>query len=364
MNKSRIMFLAAANNVHTMKWVNALSEKYEIHLVTCKNHSKILNDINENVHIHKLKFAAPLGYYTNAMELKRLYKAIKPQLVNVHFASGYGTLARVAKINPVLLSVWGSDIYIFPNKNKMNKKILYKNLSYANTIASTSENMKTEILKLYPDIDKKIYITPFGVDTNKFKKNENVKKNDNFRIGIVKGLEKNYAVEDLIVAFKKLLEKTNREKFSQKLELYIYGDGSLRTQLEELTSELNIKDKVFFEGRISNDDVPEALSKMDLFCVTSVSESFGVSVLEAMSVGIPVVATDAPGFKEIIENNKTGILVPRRDTDMICNAMYNLMKNEEMRKTLSMNAMKMVKEKFELKNNVNDMISLYEKVKK
>ena len=160
------------------------------------------------------------------------------------------------------------------------------------------------------------------------------------------------------------MEKTNREKFSQKLELYIYGDGSLRTQLEELTSELNIKDKVFFEGRISNDDVPEALSKMDLFCVTSVSESFGVSVLEAMSVGIPVVATDAPGFKEIIENNKTGILVPRRDTDMICNAMYNLMKNEEMRKTLSMNAMKMVKEKFELKNNVNDMISLYEKVKK
>ena len=160
------------------------------------------------------------------------------------------------------------------------------------------------------------------------------------------------------------MEKTNREKFPQKLELYIYGDGSLRTQLEELTSELNIKDKVFFEGRISNDDVPEALSKMDLFCVTSVSESFGVSVLEAMSVGIPVVATDAPGFKEIIENNKTGILVPRRDTDMICNAMYNLMKNEEMRKTLSMNAMKMVKDKFELKNNVNDMISLYEKVKK
>ena len=87
MEKKRVLFLAAANSTHTVKWVNSLCENYEVHLVYCSNHQPENDRINSNVVLHKLKFKASLGYYTNAFELKKVFNEIKPDIVNVHYAS-------------------------------------------------------------------------------------------------------------------------------------------------------------------------------------------------------------------------------------------------------------------------------------
>ena len=80
-----------------------------------------MDQINKNIHQHQLKYKGGVGYYLNAKELRKLKKEISPDIINVHYASGYGTLARKSKLCPILLSVWGSDVYDFPNKSFVNK---------------------------------------------------------------------------------------------------------------------------------------------------------------------------------------------------------------------------------------------------
>ena len=365
--KKKVLFISAANNIHTVKWVNALCNNYEVHLITCKNHNVTVNKIDKKVKVHVLKYSAPIGYYTNAIELNRIFKKIKPDIVNVHYASGYGTLARIAKVKPILMSVWGSDLYDFPRKNKINETILKKNLSASFAIASTSQNMKEEVQRLLPNVHSKIYLTPFGVDMSKFKKYKKIEKNNNeFKIGLVKGLEEKYGVSDLIVAFSKLQKKIIAGEYKlnshKKITLYIYGEGTLKEELQKLIEKLKLQNYVFLQGKIKHDLVPNILNEFDLFCATSILESFGVSVIEAMACEVPVIVTDADGFKEIVENNKTGIIVPRRDTNKISEAMFELINNDNKRKELTKNALVEVKKKYEFKDSVKNMCIVYNEV--
>ena len=76
MSKKKVLFLSAANSIHTVRWVNALSESYEIHLVYCKNHVPSIDSINDKVVLHQLKYKSPFGYYSNARELNSIYNSI------------------------------------------------------------------------------------------------------------------------------------------------------------------------------------------------------------------------------------------------------------------------------------------------
>ena len=134
----KVFFIGPANSVHTVKWVNALSEYFEMHLIYCSNHLPDKDKIDARVILHQLKYKAPIGYYWNAKELQELYQKLNHQIINCHYASGYGTLSRKAELSPVLLSVWGSDVYEFPKESWLKKRIFSKNIKFDDCIASTS----------------------------------------------------------------------------------------------------------------------------------------------------------------------------------------------------------------------------------
>src|SRR5690554_5398724 len=101
----KIVLLAAANCIHTTRWANGLvSRGIEVHLVSA--HGSPL-DLDSRVHLHILQSKAPFGYFTAVFEVRKLIKQIQPGLVNTHYATGYGLLARLVGFKPTLLSVWG-----------------------------------------------------------------------------------------------------------------------------------------------------------------------------------------------------------------------------------------------------------------
>lgn len=358
----KIIFLGEATSIHTIRWVNSLSKKgIEVILVSLKGEIETIGKINDNVKVIYLPFGTKLGYYLNVFALKKIISKENPDLINAHYASGYGTLGRLSGFNKKLLNVWGSDVYDFPNESKIKKRIIEKNLKSYTAIASTSYCMAEEIKKYLEDKSKEIFITPFGVDTKKFKNFNTEKRENEIIIGIVKTLTEKYGVEYLIRAIKELENILDIENY-KKVKLLIYGKGELKNKLEDLTKELQIEDKVFFKGYISNENVPKVLNEMDIFVVPSINESFGVAAVEAMACELPVIVSNADGLKEVVENNKTGFVIETKNSKAIAEKIKLLINEKELRKKIGKEGRERVKELYDWEKNVEKMLDIYRKI--
>lgn len=359
----KVLFLSAIENIHTIRWVNALvNEGLEVILVGMKNNENEKNkiQIDSKVKIIYLPVTGWIGYYLNRFFINKIVKNEKPDIINVHYASGYGTLGRFIKFKNKLLNVWGSDIYEFPIQNKIKKKILIKNLNSYKAIASTSNCMALETKK-YLLKEKKIYITPFGVDIYKFKNLNLKQKKDKIIIGIVKTLEPRYGIKYLIKAIKELKNIISDETF-EKIEVRIYGKGYMKKELEILTKQLGLEKKIKFKGFILNEELPIILNKIDIFVVPSLNESFGVAAIEAMACEVPVIVSDAPGLKEIVNNDKIGFVTPRKNHKIIAQKIKILLENKNLRIKLGKNARISVKNRYNWSENVKMMIKIYKEV--
>ncbi len=117
--------------------------------------------------------------------------------------------------------------------------------------------------------------------------------------------------------------------------LIIYGKGELEDELRAHISELGLKNRIFLPGPVS--DVPSVLSGAKIFVMSSNYEGMPNSLMEAMAVGLPCISTDCPcgGPRELIANEKSGILFPVGDKDALANAMLRLLSDNELRKNLA-----------------------------
>lgn len=352
----KIMLIGAATSNHTKRWAKAMAERGHNVLLICRPDQKDnMNDLSSNVAIKYLKYPGKnIGYYLNIPCIRKYFNEFKPNVVNVQYASGYGAMARMARLTPLVLSVFGSDVYIYPFKNKFNHYIIRKNLNYASAVASTSKAM-AEQTKLLMGKDFDVTVTPFGVDINKFSK---TKREDNKRpiIGIVKYLEPIYDIPLLINAFAIV-----HSQESIKPLLHIYGGGHLLDELKALCVQLDIQDDVKFFGTIPNDQIPKALNTFDIFVNCSINESFGVAIVEAMSCELPVVATNTPGFREVVDDGKTGYILKDRNPQTMANAFQELLHNPSKRLEMGQKGRQKVLEEYDWSKNVSTMENLFKR---
>lgn len=354
----KILFIGAATSNHTVRWVNALSGLgHTVMLVSRGDQRHERNEIAIDVKVIYLKFRGSKGYYLNVPELRRIYNKFKPDVVNVHYATGYATLARLAHMRPLVVSCWGSDIYDFPWKNLRNQRLVCRNLNYANAVASTSIAMANKAREVLKNPEKEITITPFGVDTELFKPLEKNKDNHTPIIGIVKYLEPIYDVALLIKAFSIVCNKLEAIP-----KLLIYGSGSQKEELIKLTEHLRIDNMVEFYDTIPNSQVPEVINSFDVFVNCSVRESFGVAVVEAMACEVPVVVTNAEGYREIVVDRETGIILQDREPESMATALIELLRNDEKRRQYGEAGRKRVLDLYDWKKNICIMEKLYKKV--
>lgn len=355
----RILFVSAAISSHTVRWVNALSERgHQVLLVSRGDKKDGLRQIRGDVRIVYLRFAGGVGYYLNVPHLKRIYKKFSPDIVNAHYATGFGTLCRVARVRPLVLSCWGSDIFEFPRLCKKNRKILEKNLAYADAVASTSHTMAHEAARYIKD--KPVYVTPFGVDTEKFhpaRAGSRQSSRPRPVIGIVKYLKPIYDIQLLIRAFARVCNTTDFHP-----QLRIYGSGPLKQELRMLANGLGVGDDVLFYETIPNDQVPKVLRSFDIFVNCSKEESFGVAVLEAMSCEVPVIVTRTAGYCEIVQNGRNGIVLKDRKPETMADAIIRLLENDLLRKKYGKAGRARVKQLYDWDENVERMLQLYEHV--
>jgi glycosyltransferase involved in cell wall biosynthesis len=210
-----------------------------------------------------------------------------------------------------------------------------------------------------------IKVTPFGVDIEKFSPKIKSISKDKIYIGNIKTLEPKYGIVDLIYSIRILKDNLNKKGFreiSDNIIVKIYGDGRQKDEIVELINKLDLTNTVELKGKIPNSEVPMALENMDIFCVTSIldSESFGVSAVEAMAMEIPIVATDVDGFKEVIEDGNTGIIIERKNHSEIAKAIEKLVHDKNLRIKMGKRGRERVVRLYDWDKNVETMIELYQ----
>jgi len=145
-----------------------------------------------------------------------------------------------------------------------------------------------------------------------------------------------------------------------KARFVIVGKGELESELKRQAEDQGVKDRVLFAGFHS--DVDRMMSAFDLFAMTSHMEGLCTSILDAMSLGIPVVATDAGGIPEIVEDEVNGLLARSRDPISIAECIARIITSDSDRDRLAREGRRTVAEKFGADTMVRETIRVYHEV--
>lgn len=341
---TRILFLAPATNYHTKKWCSYFVKKgYEVHVFSLTKAQ--IPDVNVHCQLSSNRSDkgdfSKLSYLFAVSKINKLYYEIKPDIVSVHYATSYGLLAALSQIKKYSLSVWGTDVYAFPNKSLFHKKIVEYSLSKATLLLSTSAAMAKECKKY---TEKSFYITPFGVDMNVFSPKKQESNNEgNFVISNIKSLSPEYGIDILLKAIRETIDHYP----DIRLHVNIAGNGPSADSLKQLSRNLGVEDYIEWMGFVPQEVIVERLSNSDVAIIPSFRESFGVSAVEAQACGIPVVITDIDGLKEATCPGKSSIVVEVGNYKALSKAIVDLYYDKPKRIAMGIFARKYVIEHFE-----------------
>ncbi len=178
-----------------------------------------------------------------------------------------------------------------------------------------SESMRSVLVNNYGLVDK-FTVIPTGIDITPYKK----ANGEEIRAGW------NWGDDKVIISAGRLAEEKNWEtlleafaiaqKAQPDIRLVLLGDGPQADALRSLAGELDVAERVTFVGKVAFDKVPSYLNAADLFAFASVTETQGLVTLEAMAAGLPVVAVDADGTRDILAQGKQGLLTQNDANDL------------------------------------------------
>lgn len=189
---------------------------------------------------------------------------------------------------------------------------------YHNTVFVTeSTTSKNDLLKLGIK-ENKIIINPPGVDLNLFHPSAKTHYPTLVYFG---GMRKYKRPQESLFLLNSLLERI------KSVDLFIIGVGSEEPSLRELACELSLTDHAIFKGRVSDTELSNIVASAWLNVHTSVTEGWGLSILEASAAGTPTVAYDVPGVKDVIEDGKNGIKIMDGDRKGLSDAAFSILSN-------------------------------------
>lgn len=354
----KILLLSNINSIHTRRWILAISKRgFEVRCFSLSKPYRQYDELNKiSVHTPKQKelgkSRSKFQYVFALKDLKRVITLFKPDILHSHYISSYGVLGALTGFKNYFISVWGSDILLFPKRSFVNKLMVKFAANKALCLFSSSKFMAEEAQKYH----SKVNVIPFGIDLKLFKlKRAKSGNNKTFNIGITKSLENVYGINFLIEATSKFIENNPQTK----TKLLLIGDGTQRAKLENLVDDLRIKEHVEFVGRVEHSEIKDYYAKMDVAVFLSNSESFGVSVLEASACGIPVIVSDIGGLPEVTGYGKTGIIVPPQNSIKAYEALQLIKDNPTMAKKYGDAGRSLVRDRFNWESNVEELVKFY-----
>jgi glycosyltransferase involved in cell wall biosynthesis len=296
--------------------------------------------------------------YRIIRDLFRLIKKEGVQVVHTHLYDGgkYGRIAaRLARV-PCLISTV-HNIYV---KRRWKYHLINWVLSFTNDrLVAVSGAVKESVIHYDWISPRKIQILYNGIDPAKFQGNFDaggIRKKfgiepEDFLIGVVARLEEQKGHIYLLEAL------TQVTRVFKQMKVLLIGDGSLRPFLEERSRAMGLSSQVIFTG--TQKPIAPILRALNLFLLPSLWEGFSVAILEAMAMGLPVVATAVGGAKEVITSGTNGVLIPAGDVHSLVAAIEDCLLQPEKFLEMGRKGKETVIQKFSKANHISMLEALY-----
>jgi glycosyltransferase involved in cell wall biosynthesis len=279
-------------------------------------------------------------------------------LIHAHEFGGntYGALlAQLAGV-PLIATVHGKNYYW----EKLRRRLAYRLVSRIGMMVAVSNDLKRFIVNTVGMPAHRIKVVHNGIDTMSPVGPEEVRRH-RAELGLVEGEKVVGVVGSLYPAkgHRYLLAAVQQVlKTSPHVIVLIIGRGELESPLKEEVKRLGLSQQVRFLG--FRNDIPALLALMDVFVLPSLSEGLSIALLEAMSAGKPVLATDVGGNPELVVDGETGFLVPPREAEALAARLLLLLNDKDQARRLGEKGRKRVLQHFTLRAMVSRYQRIYE----
>ena len=309
---------------------------------------------NKKIKVISLNFKSRYNIFIILMLGLRLF-CLKPDIIHTHLP--------VANIYTRFFSLFIKSNYICTRHTVIFKNNLFYKIdlwtSKINKYMIANSLFTKEYLLKYKYIEEdKIEIVNLGVDFTKFKKSNIEKKDFLYKYSIdsdakiivnIGSFKKEKGHLYLLKAFKKVVSQ------NPKCYLFLAGKGLLFEEIRALACSLGIEENVIFTGNLSN--IGDILSFADVFVSPSISESFGISLIEAMYFKVPVIAFNVDAVPNLIKDNETGFLVELYDYKSLFKKILEVLNNNN--SNITDKAFRLVTEYYCIKKTSKDLADFY-----
>jgi len=368
----KVLFVATVEshllNFH-IPFMKLLQEKgYEVHVATkLGNREQEFDEIG--VIKHNIDFSrSPYSpkVFKSLQQMEKLLREIRFSLVHVHTpVAAFVTRLACQRTNthPVLYTAHGFHFYKgAPLKNWL----LYYNMEklaahWTDGLITINEEDYKAAQKFKLRKNGKVFFVP-GVGVDIANLEQRIASIDRSEKRKELGLSVDTAVAITVgelnanknhIQALKALSKLTKLNF----HYIIVGNGESEQELKKAVNELMLQNKVSFLG--FRRDVPELLAASDVFILTSRREGLPKAVLEAMAAGLPIIATDVRGNRDLVKNGENGYLLPLDDVEQTAIAIERLIDSEDLRRSMGEKSKELVKQ-YDLKNIIPQMEEIYD----
>jgi N-acetyl-alpha-D-glucosaminyl L-malate synthase BshA len=341
---------------------------HEIHFITYKQPFR-LPSFQPRIFFHEVDVGRyPLFEYPPydlalAVRMHEVVRAHRLDLLHVHYAIPHATSAWIARemleqTGPgirIITTLHGTDITIVgqdPSFHAITKFSIEK----SDHLTAVSRYLREETLRAFGCAGRDVkviynFIDPEIYDRARYPRTLHDHLGGSRRVLMhISNFRRVKRVRDVVRIFARVCE-------SIPSVLVMVGDGPDRVEAEDESRALGVDGSVSFLGRLET--VAPLLAGADLFLLPSQNESFGLSALEALASGVPVIAGDAGGITEVVRSGETGLLCPVGDVDAMANGAIEILGDPERWKVMSAAAAADARARFSLEEVVGQYETLY-----
>jgi glycosyltransferase involved in cell wall biosynthesis len=342
----KICFLADASSPHTSKWVSGCLElNWEITVI-----SHWPGEIpGAKVIVHPLSLT---GFPKYCWSIRRLIRKIKPDIIHAHQFGAHALYAWFSGVSPLIISAWGSDVLVKPKQSLFIRALMEFLIPKASLITTDSDQVNTELIA-YGAKPEQLLTVLFGIDRQSFQKLAQATKDDARLIICSPRLhEPLYNIQEIIRAFIQV------KRDLPQIELWLLGDGSLTTQLQQYVPDNQLALAVRFWGRVTPQEFSERLAESNLMISIPSSDGTPVSLLEAMAAGCLPILSDLPVYHDWVMDGVNGLIVKSDFSDLVAVLLRGIQDKNLRQEAATINR-KLIKERGIWQEQFQPMLEYY-----